>query len=143
MFPTWISTPPPLPSTVSSRMIGCRSRRTSTDPQRANLTEAIKPGMIHVEHDWWFPEREATDDLHGAFDSNCNVLFENNGPYDPAVGTDNFGGLCKVYKADDGAPKNICMNSEDLKIFLPLSADQLAADDQQDGVTQVTKGGAK
>ena len=29
--------------------------------QRANLTEAIKPGMIHVEHDWWFPEREATD----------------------------------------------------------------------------------
>ncbi len=48
-----------------------------------NLTEAIKPGMIHVEHDWWFPEREATDDLHGAFDSNCNVLFENNGPYDP------------------------------------------------------------
>lgn len=60
--------------------------------QRANLTEAIKPGMIHVEHDWWFPEREATDDLHGAFDSNCNVLFENNGPYDPAVGTDNYGG---------------------------------------------------
>ena len=37
----------------------------------------LKPGMIHVEHDWWFPEREATDDLHGAFDSNCNVLFEN------------------------------------------------------------------
>ena len=111
--------------------------------QRANLTEAIKPGMIHVEHDWWFPEREATDDLHGAFDSNCNVLFENNGPYDPAVGTDNYGGLCKVYKADDGAPKNICMNSEDLKIFLPLTADQLAADDQQNGVTQVTKGGAK
>ena len=86
---------------------------------------------------------EATDDLHGAFDSNCNVLFENNGPYDPAVGTDNYGGLCKVYKADDGAPKNICMNSEDLKIFLPLTADQLAADDQQNGVTQVTKGGAK
>ena len=111
--------------------------------QRANLTEAIKPGMIHVEHDWWFPEREATDDLHGAFDSNCNVLFENNGPYDPAVGTDNYGGLCKVYKADDGAPKNICMNSEDLKIFLPLTAEALAADDQQNGVAQVTKGGAK
>ena len=48
-----------------------------------------------------------------------------------------------MYKADDGAPKNICMNSEDLKIFLPLTADQLAADDQQNGVTQVTKGGAK
>ena len=35
------------------------------------------------------------------------------------------------------------MNSEVLKIFLPLTADQLAADDQQNGVAQVTKGGAK
>ena len=109
--------------------------------QRANLTEAIKPGMIHVEHDWWFPEREATDDLHGAFESNCNVLFENNGPYDPAVGTDNFGGLCKVYVAKEGAPKNICMNEEDLKIFLPLSASDIAADEQPDGVAKMKKGG--
>ena len=112
--------------------------------QRANLTEAIKPGMIHVEHDWWFPEREATDDLHGAFDSNCNVLFENNGPYDPAVGTDNYGGLCRIYKAEEGAPANICMNEEDLKIFLPMSAEALASDSQENGVAQVTvKGGAK
>ena len=110
--------------------------------QRANLTEAMKPDMIHVEHDWWFPEREATDDLHGAFDCNCNILFENNGPYDPAVGTDNYGGLCKIYKAEEGAPENICMNSEDLKIFLPLSAETIASDDQANGVSQVTvKGG--
>ena len=94
--------------------------------------------MIHVEHDWWFPEREATDDLHGAFDSNCNVLFENNGPYDPAVGTDNYGGLCKIYKAEEGAPDNICMNEEDLRIFLPLSAETIASDGQDDGVSQVT-----
>ena len=110
--------------------------------QRANLTDAMKPDMIHVEHDWWFPEREATDDLHGAFDCNCNILFENNGPYDPAVGTDNYGGLCKIYKAEEGAPDNICMNSEDLKIFLPLSAETIASDDQANGVSQVTvKGG--
>lgn len=51
------------------------------------------------------------------------------------MGTDNYGGLRKVYKADDGAPKNICMNLEGLKIFLPL-----AADDQQSDVTQVTRG---
>lgn len=111
--------------------------------QRANLTNAIKPDTIHVEHDWWFPEREATDDLHGALDSNCNVLFENNGPYDPAVGTDNFGGLCKVYKAEEGAPENICMTSDDLKIFLPLSAEQLAADDQADGVNMPSMKGVK
>lgn len=110
---------------------------------RANLTEAIKPDTIHVEHDWWFPERAATDDLHGALDANCNILFENNGPYDPAVGTDNFGGLCKVYKAEEGAPDNICMTSEDLRIFLPLTREQLSADGQEGGVALPTVAGAK
>lgn len=108
--------------------------------QRANLTNAIKPDTIHVEHDWWFPERAATDDLHGALDANCNILFENNGPYDPAVGTDNFGGLCKVYKAEEGAPDNICMTSEDLRIFLPLTREQLQSDMQEEGVIMPNKG---
>lgn len=112
--------------------------------QRANINPSVRPNTVHVEHDWWFPEREATDQLHGAFDSNCNVLFENNGPYDPAIGTDNFGGLCKIYKAEEGAPEGICMTPEDLKVFLPLSNEEIAADDQQNGVTQVTvKGGVK
>lgn len=111
--------------------------------QRANLTEAIKPDTIHVEHDWWFPERAATDDLHGALDANCNILFENNGPYDPAVGTDNFGGLCKVYKAEEGAPDNICMTSEDLRIFLPLTREQLGQDGQDAGVAMPTLANAK
>ena len=111
--------------------------------QRANLTEAIKPDTIHVEHDWWFPERAATDDLHGALDANCNILFENNGPYDPAVGTDNFGGLCKVYKAEEGAPDNICMTSEDLRIFLPLTREQLGQDGQDAGVAMPTLASTK
>ncbi len=106
--------------------------------QRANLTTAIEPNTIHVEHDWWFPERDATDDLHGAFECNCNVLFENDGPYDPAVGTDNYGGLCKIYIAEEGAPENICMTEEDLRIFLPLSEKTLEEDTQEDGVKQVT-----
>ncbi|MBR2789135.1 MAG: molybdopterin-dependent oxidoreductase [Eggerthellaceae bacterium] len=108
--------------------------------QRANLTNSIRPDTIHVEHDWWFPERAATDDLHGALDSNCNILFENNGPYDPAVGTDNYGGLCKVYKAEEGAPKNICMTYKDLEIFMPLTAEQLQADGQENGVKMPVKG---
>lgn len=111
--------------------------------QRANLTSSVKPDTIHVEHDWWFPEREATDDLHGAFDCNCNVLFENDGPYDPAVGTDNYGGLCKIYKAEEGAPEGICMTPQDLEIFLPLSAEELEADGQQDGVVYEKKGGSR
>ena len=60
---------------MSERSLNCRKSR-------------IKPDTIHVEHDWWFPELAATDDLYGAIKCNCNVLFENNGPYDPAVGTD-------------------------------------------------------
>lgn len=111
--------------------------------QRANLTASVRPDTIHVEHDWWFPEREASDDLHGAFDCNCNVLFENDGPYDPAVGTDNYGGLCKIYKAEEGAPKGICMTEKDLEIFLPLSPEEMEADGQQDGVVYGKKGGAK
>ena len=56
----------------------------------------------------------------------------------------NYGGLCRIYKAEEGAPANICMNEEDLKIFLPMSAEALASDSQENGVAQVTvKGGAK
>ncbi len=102
--------------------------------QRANITNGIKPGTIHVEHDWWFPEREATDQLHGAYDSNCNVLFSNEGPYDPAVGTDCYGGLCKIYVAPEGAPEGICMTADDLKVFLPLSDETLATDTQDNGI---------
>ena len=49
--------------------------------QRANLTEAIKPGMIHVEHDWWFPEREPPTTCTARSTATATVLFENNGPY--------------------------------------------------------------
>lgn len=87
--------------------------------QRANVTNAVHPQVIHAEHDWWFPEKSAQEDLHGAFECNCNLLIANDGPYDPAVGTDNFGGLCKIYKAQDGAPKGIYTTAEQLKAFLP------------------------
>ncbi len=90
--------------------------------QRAELTNTIDPRIVHVEHDWWFPEKAVTEDLHGAFESNCNVLFENNGPWDPAIGTDNFGGLCKVYKATDGAPKGMYSTAQELKNLLPKKA---------------------
>lgn len=87
--------------------------------QRARVTNAVHPQVIHAEHDWWFPEKKAQEDLHGAFECNCNTLIANDGPYDPAIGTDNFGGLCKIYKAQDGAPKGIYTTGEQLKAFLP------------------------
>ena len=57
------------------------------------------------------------------------------------MGTDNFGGLCKVYKAEEGAPDNICMTSEDLRVFLPLTREQLQSDMQDFGVNMPNKGG--
>jgi anaerobic selenocysteine-containing dehydrogenase len=87
--------------------------------QRARLTLAIHPRVIHLEHDWWFPEKPVSDDLHGAFECNPNVLVANDGPYDPAIGTDQYGGLCKAYKALDGPPSGIWTTPEQLKGFLP------------------------
>ena len=59
------------------------------------------------------------------------------------MGTDNFGGLCKVYKAEEGAPDNICMTSEDLRIFLPLTREQLGQDGQDAGVAMPTLASTK
>ena len=87
--------------------------------QRVQLTQTVRPGTIHANHDWWFPEKPSTDDLHGAFECNPNVLVSNDGPYDPAIGTDQYCGLCKVYKATDGAPKGIWATPEQLKGFVP------------------------
>ncbi len=87
--------------------------------QRVQLTPAVRPQVIHANHDWWFPEKPASDELHGAFECNPNVLVSNDGPYDPAIGTDQYCGLCKVYKSPDGAPKGIWTTPDQLKGFLP------------------------
>ncbi len=91
---------------------------------KARVTNAIRPGSVHCEHDWWFPEKSVDDDVFGSFECNCNVLIDNSGPYDPAVGTDNFGGLCKIYVAKDGPPKGIYSTPEQLKAFLPEGGKQ-------------------
>jgi anaerobic selenocysteine-containing dehydrogenase len=66
--------------------------------QRAVLTPDILPNVIHCEHGWWFPEREAPD--HGAWESNANVLTSQSPPYDPAMGTYQLRGLlCRIERA--------------------------------------------
>lgn len=86
---------------------------------KTHITNGVSPKVVHCEHDWWFPEKTADDGLFGSFVSNPNVLIENMGPYDPAVGTDNYGGLCKIYIAKDGPVKGIYSTPEELKAFLP------------------------
>lgn len=42
---------------------------------KAQLSEAIQENMIHIEHGWWYPEKEGKRPiLFGAFESNANNL---------------------------------------------------------------------
>lgn len=43
--------------------------------QRASLTTDVHPGMVCVQHGWWFPEKPGQyPELHGVLESNANVL---------------------------------------------------------------------
>jgi anaerobic selenocysteine-containing dehydrogenase len=68
--------------------------------QRAKLTLGIDAKVIMAEHGWWFPEKPAEPTLHGAFESNINVVTDHHPPYDPGFGsTSSRSLLCKIYKA--------------------------------------------
>jgi anaerobic selenocysteine-containing dehydrogenase len=61
----------------------------------------IDPRVVHAEHGWWFPELPGEEPwLHGAFESNVNVLTDD----DPDACNKLSGGwplktgLCKVYR---------------------------------------------
>lgn len=63
--------------------------------QRAKFSAAIDPRVIAAEHGWWFPEQEGPQ--YGVWQSNVNVLTNNQPPYDPAMGTYQLRGLlCRV-----------------------------------------------
>ncbi|MFC2059824.1 molybdopterin-dependent oxidoreductase [Chloroflexota bacterium] len=69
--------------------------------QKAQLFDGLKPGVVHAEHGWWFPELPGEEPwLHGVWESNINVLMND----DPDVCSQINGcwplktALCKVYK---------------------------------------------
>ena len=63
--------------------------------QRARLTTGIDPRVISAEHGWWFPEKPAPE--YGVWQSNVNLLTDNEPPYDPAMGTYQLRALlCRV-----------------------------------------------
>jgi anaerobic selenocysteine-containing dehydrogenase len=64
---------------------------------KALVTEDMTPGVINVEHGWWFPEKQGPE--HGIWESNANVLTNNAPPYDPAFGSYQLRGLlCRIEK---------------------------------------------
>ncbi len=64
---------------------------------RARLSEGIAPGVVHVPHGWWFPEKPGPE--HGCFDSNINVVITADPPRDPICGSvPTRGTLCRISK---------------------------------------------
>jgi anaerobic selenocysteine-containing dehydrogenase len=69
--------------------------------QRVKISDVMHPGMVDIQHSWWFPEKEQKlPELFGVFDSNANVLC----PDDPEFCSPEIGSwphsalLCRVEK---------------------------------------------
>jgi anaerobic selenocysteine-containing dehydrogenase len=68
--------------------------------QKAKVTRALHPKVVHSVAHWWYPERFTPD--HGLWESNINVLTYSDPPYEPICGTCAMRGLlCKIYKATE------------------------------------------
>ena len=69
--------------------------------QKAKLTRAIDPRVVHCLAQWWYPEDKTP--AHGLWESNINVLISSDPPYEPVCGTCAVRGLlCKIYSAKEG-----------------------------------------
>ena len=66
---------------------------------KCRFFEGIDPRVVNADHGWWFPEKPGSEpSLHGVFESNINVLMDNE-HCDPVHGGWPIKtGLCKVYK---------------------------------------------
>jgi anaerobic selenocysteine-containing dehydrogenase len=66
---------------------------------RVRVTPGIHPRVVRCPHGWWFPEKSAADGLHGAWESNFNVITRNDRGqgFDPMWGCPQLRGLmCQV-----------------------------------------------
>jgi thiosulfate reductase/polysulfide reductase chain A len=64
---------------------------------KASVTTDIKPGVINIDHGWWFPEKP--DQAFGIWESNANLLTSNAPPYNEAFGTYQLRALlCSIEK---------------------------------------------
>jgi anaerobic selenocysteine-containing dehydrogenase len=79
------------------------SSRKHRFKQKALITPAIKPGVVHAEHAWWFPEKEAAEPvLFGVFDSNPNNLTKADECGQSHIGSAIKSMLCRIYKVQEG-----------------------------------------
>ena len=70
--------------------------------QKASLFAGMDPRLIVVQTGFCYWEKEGEARF---LTSNANVLTNDEGPYDPAIGSVNMRSLlCKVYKCEEGDP---------------------------------------
>ena len=67
--------------------------------EKAQITEIVKPNVIHAKHGWWYPEQDGEEpNLFGVWKSSINSLIPHK-----AIGKLGWGApyknvLCKIYK---------------------------------------------
>ncbi len=69
--------------------------------QRVRITEDMDPGMVDVQHSWWFPEKSGKlPELFGVFESNANILCPNDPEFcSPEIGSwPHTALMCRVEK---------------------------------------------
>jgi len=73
--------------------------------QRCRIFEGIKPGVVHAEYGWWFPETKDPTTLFGAFECNINMVTSQEWDHlDKTCGNWYLNAmLCKIYKAQEPA----------------------------------------
>ena len=70
--------------------------------QKAKLTRAIHPRVIHAQHGWWFPEKPASEpSLFGAWESNINLLIPSKWTGKSGYGYPFKNMLCRIRKVEE------------------------------------------
>jgi len=70
--------------------------------QKAEVTRGILPGVVHIEHGWWFPEQAGEEPrLFGVWESNAGVILPDEPEYcDYQGGPPMRALLCRISRAE-------------------------------------------
>lgn len=69
--------------------------------EKAKVTPVVKPGVVHAQHGWWFPEQDGeSPNLFGVFKSSVNSLIPNFHTSKLGYGAPYKNVVCRIYKVD-------------------------------------------
>ncbi|MEQ3363363.1 molybdopterin-dependent oxidoreductase [Raoultibacter massiliensis] len=71
--------------------------------QKVKETIEVRPGRVHAEHGWWFPEQEGAEpNFYGTYESNLNNMTEAFRTGQGGIGSAIKSMLCKIYPCQEG-----------------------------------------